>query len=640
MYSVTFRQESSGDVTVSAALGDNLLSLALDSGVYIDAPCSGLGSCGKCRVLLIKGSVKSEKSRHLSEEDYNDGWRLACQSAVDGDATVMVPAAASAFKSDIRTADFSSPKQLEVYEKAIAEVFEYGFERKTNLETISVKVAPPSMDDTTPDNERLIREVMKITHVKTIHMSNDALKLLPSVLRENDFNVKCLIQRSKGYISILDVKAQDDDSHLCGVAIDIGTTTVSAVLLDLNTSKILARASAGNGQIRYGADVINRIIQASKPGGRLRLREAVREETIFPLIGEMCRHAGINTTQVCRAVIAANTTMNHLFAGIPADSIRLEPYVPVFRELPWLMASEFNLPIHPEAGVVFAPNVGSYVGGDISAGTLVTMMWTKPEVSLFIDLGTNGELVLGSSDFLLCCACSAGPAFEGGDISCGMRATTGAVEGCRIDRDTMEPELRVIGPEGTAPAGLCGSGIISMISELFRCGIINSRGKFIRDGHRVKRDEYGASYVLSFADGAEGSRDVELSEVDIDNFIRAKGAIFSAICSMLDTLDMEITDIDHIYIAGGIGSGIDLEKAISIGMLPALPLEKYSYIGNSSLTGACAMLLSSEAEWRVHKLERSMTYLELSSHPGYMDEFVAACFLPHTDASLFTAPED
>ena len=276
------------------------------------------------------------------------------------------------------------------------------------------------------------------------------------------------------------------------------------------------------------------------------------------------------------------------------------------------------------------------MGGDITAGALVSMIWNRPEMSLFIDLGTNGELAFGNSDFMVSCACSAGPAFEGGDISCGMRATDGAIEACTIDKETMEPTYRVVGDPGTKPVGLCGSGIIDVISELYMTGIINPKGKFVREGKRVKHDHYGmGSYVLAFEEEAAGSKDVEITEVDIDNFIRAKGAIFSAIRTMLKSLDFGISMIEEVYVAGGIGSGINMQNAVNIGMFPDIPIEYYHYIGNSSLCGAYAMLLSTKAEKKVYELAQNMTYLELSTEPGYMDEFVACCFLPHTDSSLF-----
>ena len=257
-------------------------------------------------------------------------------------------------------------------------------------------------------------------------------------------------------------------------------------------------------------------------------------------------------------------------------------------------------------------------------------------MSLFIDLGTNGEIVFGNRDFLMSCACSAGPAFEGGDISCGMRATDGAVEACVIDGETMEPALSIVGEADQRPVGICGSGIIDIISELFRTGIINAKGLFVREGKRVMRDDHGmARYVLAWPGESETEREISINEVDIDNFIRAKGAIFSAIDTLLKSVDMSVDMIDRVYVAGGIGSGINMKNAVNIGMFPDVDLEKFHYIGNSSLSGAYAMVMSDPATEKTTQVAANMTYLELSTYPGYMDSFVAACFLPHTDARLF-----
>jgi len=555
MYTVTFRVENGDSVKATAAFHSNVLELAQSVGVEIDAPCSGNGVCGKCRVRLISGAAEMENSTHLDKESYDEGWRLACCTKVVGDATFLVPASAASFKKDIQTADLSTPEELGRYEAALEEVFAAGLERGVS---------------------------------------------------------------EKGV----------------GIAIDIGTTTVTGAMLDLETGKVLGRASAGNGQIIYGADVINRIIQQSKPGGVEKLQKAVRENTIHPLVERLCAAAGVEASAIARYVIAGNTTMEHLLVGANGESIRLEPYVPEFLELPGQTVESVGLPGAPGAPVIFAPNVGSYVGGDITAGILPAMLWNREDMVLFVDLGTNGELVLGNCEYMLTCACSAGPAFEGGDISCGMRATNGAIEAVSINEETMEPELSIIG--GGKPAGLCGSGLIDLISELFRCGIIDARGKYAREGERIRHDEYGgSSYVLAFEGESVDGRALELNESDLDNFIRAKGAIFSAIRTMLASVGMEQEDISNVIIAGGIGSGINIAKAIKIGMLPQLPLETYSYIGNSSLTGACAMLLSQQAEDKVMEIGSSMTYIELSTEPGYMDEFVASCFLPHTNSSLF-----
>jgi uncharacterized 2Fe-2S/4Fe-4S cluster protein (DUF4445 family) len=371
--------------------------------------------------------------------------------------------------------------------------------------------------------------------------------------------------------------------------------------------------------------VISRIIEASKAGGCERLQSAVVNESLRPLIEKLCASANLDARRIYRMALASNTTMNHLLLGLYADPVRREPYIPSFFFAGDLRASILPLGLHAEAKLLLAPNIGSYVGGDIAAGVFASMLWKQEELSLLMDLGTNGELVLGNREFLMSCACSAGPAFEGGGLSCGMRATEGAIDGCTIDTDTMMPTYSILG-NAKSPRGICGSGIIDIVAELFRAGIINGRGKFIREGERIRRDEAGmGSYLLS----PEGN--LRITEADIDSFIRAKGAIFAALETMLSAIGMDASMLQHIYVAGGIGSGLHWQNAIAIGMLPNLPTERFTYIGNSSLSGAYAMLLSDAAQEKIDELARSITYVELSTEPGYMDAFGAACFLPNTE---------
>lgn len=636
MPQVTFRFEEGEDVVIFATKGDNLLEIARDANVAIDAPCSGNASCGKCKVRLVEGELDSQKTRHITDEEYAQGWRLSCVSKISGDVTVLVPDIASAYRGRMKVADLSSPEEIAIFEQAKQDVEAAGLTLKNNLELLDLEVNEPTLDDTMPDNERLEWAIQAATGLEKVWIPYGVLRKMPDVFRENGFKFRVLIQKAKKSVFVYDIFPQDANIIAGGLVVDIGTTTVSALLINMLNGEVLAKASTGNGQIRYGADVINRIIGSTKPGGKERLQKAIIDETLNPLIMQMCKAAKFKPKWIYRASIACNTTMNHLLLGINSDPIRMEPYIPTFFKTNSVYASDLHLKINPDAHIILAPNIGSYVGGDITAGTLVSMIWNRLEFSLFIDLGTNGELVFGNSDFMMSCACSAGPAFEGGDISCGMRATDGAIEACTIDRETMEPSYAVVGEPGTKPIGLCGSGIIDVISELFSTGIINPKGKFVRDGRRVKRDELGrGSYVLAFSDEADSVKDVEITETDIDSFIRAKGAIFSAIRTMLASLDFDISMIEDVYVAGGIGSGINMRNAVKIGMFPDIPLEKFHYIGNSSLCGAYAMLLSTDAERKTYELARNMTYLELSTIPTYMDEFVACCFIPHTDASLF-----
>lgn len=640
MYKVTFQFNQGDPVVTYATEGERLLEVAQKSNVAIDAPCSGNASCGKCRVKLIEGELDSKKTRHISEEEYAEGWRLACVSTVCSDVTVEVPDIASAYQSRMKVADLSSKEEIELFERIKNQVEEAGLELKNSMRIVSVSMNEPTLDDTMPDNERLSWALEDATGLSVIRIPYSVLKKLPDVLRASHFSVQCVIRVTKKDVFVYDILPADEKAVAGGLIVDIGTTTVSALLVDMISGEILAKASAGNGQIRYGADVINRIIESAKPGGQKRLQDAIVKETLNPMITKMCASAGFSCQHIYRMAVAGNTTMEHLLMGINADPLRMEPYIPAFFKTNSLYASDIGIAIHPDAHIIVAPNIGSYVGGDITAGTLVSMIWNRPEMSLLIDLGTNGELVFGNSDFLMSCACSAGPAFEGGDISCGMRATDGAIETCSIDQETMEPTYQVIGEEGQKPIGICGSGIIDVIAELFRCGIINPKGKFIREGRRIRHDKYGmGSYVLAFEEEAGSVRDVEITEVDIDNFIRAKGAIFSAIRTMLSSLDMDVSMIDDVYVAGGIGSGINMKHAVTIGMFPDIPLERFHYIGNSSLSGAYAMLISTQAEKKTYEVARNMTYLELSTVPTYMDEFVAACFLPHTDTTMFPSLE-
>ena len=642
MFELTFTFENGeSPVKISVSPEETLLEAARKANVAIDAPCSGNGSCGKCRVKLISGEVEGLQTSHISDEEYADGWRLSCCTYARSDVTVQVPDIASAYRSRMKTADLSTGEEVAIFEALLAGVKEAGIRLDNNYCAVDLALSEPTLEDTMPDNERLTRALEEATGCERIELPFYPMSRLPKALRDAEWKVRVLGEKKDGTFTVYDVTGQDDNAPMCGLAIDIGTTTVSAVLFDLKDGRLLSKASGGNGQIRYGADVINRIIEQGKPGGRKKLQDAIIKETLVPLIAEMCKDAKLSARRILRMCVASNTTMNHLFVGVDADPVRMEPYIPAFFHWDGLKAGDLGLPAHPNAPILLAPNIGSYVGGDITAGTFAGMIWNKDELSLFIDLGTNGEIVFGNRDFLMSCACSAGPAFEGGDISCGMRATDGAIESCVIDRDTMQPTFGIIGEAGQRPVGLCGSGIIDTIAELFRTGIINSKGLFVREGARVARDHHGTGrYILAFPEEFATGREVALNEVDILNFIRAKGAIYSAIDTLLSAMDMDQSVIEGVYVAGGIGSGINMKNAVRIGMFPNVPLELFHYIGNSSQAGAYAMALSDEAAKKVEEVAKNMTYMELSTHPGYMDAFVAACFLPHTDASRFAGLED
>ena len=637
MYQVIFTFENgAAPVTATAAPGETLLETARAANVAIDAPCSGNGSCGKCRVKLLEGTVEGLQTSHITDEDYAAGWRLSCASKVSSDVTVMVPDIASAYQSRMKTADLSTGEEVAIFTRLEEDLKAAGVDFSNDFVETEVTMEEPTLEDTMPDTERLTMALEGALGCDKVCLSYPTVHKLARVLRQSGFHVTVAGTLKDGVFHAMDVRNADEPQPMCGLAIDIGTTTVSAVITDLKTGRLLAKGSGGNGQIRYGADVINRIVEQGRKGGVERLQKAIVEETLQPLTRALCASAKVDADRILRCCVASNTTMNHLLLGVDADPVRMEPYIPTFFHWDGLKAGDIRFVANPDAKVVLAPNIGSYVGGDITAGTLTSRIWDKDEFSLFIDLGTNGEIVFGNRDFMMSCACSAGPAFEGGDISCGMRATDGAVEAVTIDRETLEPTLSIVGKEGQKPVGICGSGIIDVIAELYRTSAISAKGHFVRENRRILRDEHGMGrYVLAFSNESDTGREIAITEVDIECFIRAKGAIFSAIHIMLSSLDMDVSVLEHIYVAGGIGSGINMENAVRIGMFPDVDRALFQYIGNSSLAGAYALVLSNAAEEKVHELASNMTYLELSTEPKYMEEFVAACFLPHTNKELF-----
>ena len=637
MYQVIFTFENGATpVTATAAPGETLLETARAANVAIDAPCSGNGSCGKCRVKLLEGTVEGLQTSHITDEDYAAGWRLSCASKVSSDVTVMVPDIASAYQSRMKTADLSTGEEVAIFTRLEENLKAAGVDFSNDFMETEVTMEEPTLEDTMPDTERLTMALEGALGCDKVCLSYPTVHKLARVLRQSGFHVAVAGTLKDGVFHAMDVRNANEPQPMCGLAIDIGTTTVSAVITDLKTGRLLAKGSGGNGQIRYGADVINRIVEQGRKGGVERLQKAIVEETLQPLTRALCASAKVDADRILRCCVASNTTMNHLLLGVDADPVRMEPYIPTFFHWDGLKAGDIRFVANPDAKVVLAPNIGSYVGGDITAGTLTSRIWDKDEFSLFIDLGTNGEIVFGNRDFMMSCACSAGPAFEGGDISCGMRATDGAVEAVTIDRETLEPTLSIVGKEGQKPVGICGSGIIDVIAELYRTSAISAKGHFVRENRHILRDEHGMGrYVLAFSNESDTGREIAITEVDIECFIRAKGAIFSAIHIMLSSLDMDVSVLEHIYVAGGIGSGINMENAVRIGMFPDVDRALFQYIGNSSLAGAYALVLSNAAEEKVHELASNMTYLELSTEPKYMEEFVAACFLPHTNKELF-----
>ncbi len=627
---------------VECEVGEKLLDVARNADIFIDAPCNGNKSCGKCKVKLLEGKCNTEKTVHITDEEWHEGYILACATKITEDITIEVPEKLSSSMHGMKIEGVGKKVDKELFERAKNIIESNDLSYQTNIIKQYVELDKPSIDDNISDIDRIERHMKQELNIDAIDFRLDVLRKIPKILREDDFKITLTYLKKKNKITILNIEAGNKEGELYGLAIDIGTTSVVVCLVNLTTNEVIDKASSGNAQIRYGADVINRIVFAVRKNNLELMRKAVVDDTINPLIQAIYEKTGVDRDNVIRVVLSGNTTMSTLFLGIYPDYIRLEPFIPPYLKSPKLMGENVGLNVNESALIYLSPNVASYVGGDITAGVLSSGIWASEENTLFIDLGTNGEIVFGNKDFMMCCACSAGPAFEGGGISCGMRASAGAIEKVKIDKETLNPTLTII--DDCEPIGICGSGIIDLICQMLITKVIDRRGKIQRglDNRRIRFNEHDiGEYVLAFKEDYENlENDLVINEIDIDSFIRAKGAIYSGASVLIESLGMDFDVIDKVYIAGGIGNNLDIENSILIGLLPDVDRSKFQYIGNSSLVGSYLALISKDAREKLEEIGSQMTYVELSVYPTYMDEFVSACFLPHTNIDQFPTVKD
>jgi uncharacterized 2Fe-2S/4Fe-4S cluster protein (DUF4445 family) len=616
--------------------GTNLIRAALEAGVHINASCGGEGVCGKCRVIIEKGEVAGGISEKLSRQDIDEGIRQACKATVKSDLVVRVPVE-SDIDSSVLNLQSTPRKTARIQEMNLDELKEKGL-FVPPVEKIYLELPQPSVQDNLPDITRLISS-LKLNHDEhRLVVDLSVIRKIPEVLRKNAFKVTATLARPVrevgGQTRIINVQPGDTTDRNYAVAMDVGTTTLYGQLIDLKTGIALAQYGQFNGQISYGEDVISRIIYAEKPNGLEKLHQVVIE-SINKIIKKIIQRSKIDPDEISTITLAGNTTMTQLLLKINPNSIRRSPYVPAATLYPPIKASELGIALGDHVAALVYPAVSSYVGGDIVAGVMGSGMYRTEELTLFMDIGTNAEIVIGNKDWLACAACSAGPAFEGGGITFGMRATKGAIEDFSIDPHTLEPMNITIG--NVTPKGICGSGLIIIVATLFELGVINHAGKFNRDlnTQRIRQTEGIWEYVLAWKNETQIQRDVVLTEPDIDNLIRAKGALYSGCMTMLEAVGLRIQDVDRIFLAGGFGSYVDLEKAITIGLLPEIDTDKVVFIGNGSLMGAKMSSLTNRIRKDVVEVTKKMTNFELSETPSYMDNYVAALFLPHTDLEHF-----
>ncbi|MDR2198425.1 MAG: ASKHA domain-containing protein [Deltaproteobacteria bacterium] len=625
-FEVSFLPEQT---SVVARAGESLLDVANRGGVHINASCGGEGVCGRCMVELREGSLEAAPGLYLTEEDFKKNLRLACRAKCDGPATIFIPLEsrgdASVFK---KAAQADESVRADCLDPTVREA--------------DLTLEPPSHEDNLSDLDR-VNNALALEGMSDLFVELSDLRELSGILRENGFKIKADVYHELPLMNgdsspkgrVLGFVPQSGKERLYALAVDIGTTSVWARLVDLATGEALEPAGDLNGQISYGEDVISRIVYAErKDGTGLPTLQRQVAGTINGLLERLEEGFPGYRKRTRLIYVSGNTTMSHLFAGIPPKTIRLAPYVPPVASWPSVDARDLGLQVERGTVLQIFPSVSSYVGGDIVSGVLASGFYRRPELTLYIDVGTNGEIVVGNQDWMTCAACSAGPAFEGGGVKCGMRAAPGAIENFAYDPQKKTHILGVIG--GGGPTGICGSGLINIVADLFKLGIVNKQGKYVEGSAPFLRpSEDGTEYLLAPKEESAGGNDVVLTEIDIDNLVRAKGAMYSGYQTLVEAVGLGMQDLEKVVIAGGFGRSLDIENAISIGLLPKLPLERFQYIGNASLSGATLAAMSGTMWKAANKIKSMMTNFELSETPGYMDKYMASQFIPHTDASLF-----
>ncbi|MCI0469389.1 MAG: ASKHA domain-containing protein [Nitrospirae bacterium] len=615
------------DEVIKLNKGENIYSALKRSGIYLTAPCGGKGACGKCRVKLIEGESDILSHGKLTSKEREANITLACQTIPKGDILIEILKESRLIIGD--KIAIAKTKDIADYLRS------FGVEINPMVKIISVELPLPTISDNISDLERLKRALNE-KGLGNIRFSHGFVSSMAETLRNSDW--KCHLNYIRDDNNILEAISISSPA-LCvnryGTAVDIGTTTVVVYLVNLESGEVVDVGSTYNSQMRHGDDVITRIVHATE-GADARenldeLREAVVADINTITESLMERH-NISACEIISCAIAANTTMSQIFWGLNPSAIREEPYIPTLNAYPLWRGSRAGLVINEQAPVYTVPCVASYVGGDITAGILASKMHRNSEIALFMDIGTNGEIAVGNNEWLMTAACSMGPCFEGSGIRCGMRATSGAIESVKIDPAALEPQINVIG--GGHPMGICGSGMIDAVSEMFLTGVIDQKGKFVKGRtERVRDGEEGLEFVI-YKD-KEFHKDIALTEVDVENLIRAKAALYAGINTLLNEVGFTIDVIERVYIAGGFGNYINVEKAIIMGMLPDIPRDRFVYMGNTSILGSYLCLMSEELKKEAETIASMMTYIELSVSRTFMDDYMSALFLPHTDIGKF-----
>ncbi|MDD4980565.1 MAG: ASKHA domain-containing protein [Candidatus Omnitrophica bacterium] len=634
-FKVTFYPENK---SVEVAKDTTILSAAISAGAYLNSSCGGDGVCGRCKVILKQGQVITQPSGRISHEEKRQGVYLACLTTIQSDLGVEIPAES---RMDL---DKLSPEEIslrlkglysesEEIESVASVLGEEIFTHSPLATKLYLELPPPDLEDKISDLERLYRQINRIQKIPVMQTGLSNIRRLGELLRSADWKVTVTLGDRNGTAEIVLIEPGDTSSKNFGFSFDIGTTTISGQLVDLNTKKVLGTKASYNKQASFGSDIITRIIYAQEEDGLEKLHHAVVDE-MNQMIHELTQEHNIDLNDVNCILCAGNTTMIHLLLRVDPTYIRREPYVSTANFVPTIRAAEAGIKINPRGLLSCVPGVASYAGGDVTAGVLSCGLDSTEDLSLLIDVGTNGEIVLGSRDFLISASASAGPAFEGSGVSCGMRSSRGAIQKVKVTPKDFTVTYNCIAE--TKPRGICGSGYIDILAQMLRAGLLDKNGKIKKIKHeRIREGQEGSEFIIAFKRETDTGADIVITETDIENLKRAKAAIYSAVAALVRHMDLDFSRIKKIFIAGGFGTYIDVDNAVTIGLLPDLERSRFIFVGNSSLAGARQILLSYEAMKKADEIAKKITYFELSVEPGYMDEYIAALFFPHTDLNKF-----
>jgi uncharacterized 2Fe-2S/4Fe-4S cluster protein (DUF4445 family) len=624
----------------------NLLQVALEAGVHIDAMCGGAGACGKCAVKVLGETTLAPSKAKKSAKEPPPGTQLACLTQVKGNIEVEVPATlrlssrpALEDAIDRRKSKLTFDMDSDLLIKRLG---------PPDVRKLKVKIMSAAVKRDFSDLDRLFKSLQRDHDMTDTSFRFNMLKNLPDILKKEDGLVTVTVSHRRcgcyweddsircTWMPEIDrVEAGDTTDPHVFLAIDVGTTTIWAQLADGKSGAPIAVAADYNQQYRYGADVINRIIACGKDGKDLPKLQKAAVDTINQLIEELMQKTGLDCNAISHVVAAGNTTMTHILLGLDPRSIRIEPHQPVVRMVPRVPATDLGIRLTEDTMLYTLPSVTGWLGGDVVAGVLASGMHREDPMTLFVDLGTNGEMVFGNKDFLVAASCSAGPAFEGGEIRHGSRAVPGAIEDFSLGHPQAEPMIITIGQQQAS--GICGTGLINSVAELYLTGVLDRTGNYDFNCNSPRLRERGdvPEYVLVNKEHSATGEDIVLDEMDLDNLMRAKAAVYAGIRTLLVSVGVEFEDVERVILAGGFGSSVDVARAIMLGLLPDIPIERFGFIGNSSLHGARLVGHNRHMREEAETITMRMTYLDLGRNSIFADEYSAAQFLPHTHLKQF-----